>query len=176
MRRLAVVRHAKALRDSARGDHGRELSGRGRAEAAALRAWTERGGPLAALRGTVVVSDAARTLETFELGLAGTPCCERAVVDPSLYNGRRHVATVDVLAALAAADPGRGDLFVVAHNPTVLEVVCDLATRLEDAHDALGEGFPLCGVAVLAFADDAVAEQAGVLEALLAPPRGGPTA
>ncbi len=171
MRRLAVVRHAKAQRASPRGDHGRELSERGRAQADVLRSWTRPGGPLADLRGTVVVSDAARTLETFERGLAGTPCCVRAVVDPSLYNGDRTVRTDDVLAALAAADPGRGDLLFVGHSPTVHELVCDLADDPEEASDALSEGFPLCGAAVLAF-DDGIARRAGVLRALVAPPRG----
>lgn len=168
MRRLVVVRHAKARRDSQRGDHGRELSSRGRAQAQVLRAWTDASGPLAGIRGTVVVSDAARTLETFELGLAGTPLCERAVVDPSLYNGLRHVSTADVLASLRAADPGVGDLVLVGHNPTVVEVTADLADDQERASDLLRHGFPLGGAAVLAF-EGAPAERAGVLEVLLDP-------
>jgi len=159
MRRLVVVRHAKARRDSARGDHGRELSERGRAQATALRAWTEGDGPLADVHGTVVVSDAARTLETFELGLAGTPVCERAVVDPSLYNGHRDVRTEDVVASLAAADPGEGDLVVVAHNPTVVYLVADLVDDAARARRTLDEGFPMCGVAILSFGGDAPAPQ-----------------
>lgn len=149
MRRLVVVRHAKARRDSTRGDHGRGLSERGRAQASALRAWTTGDGPLAAVRGTAVVSDAARTLETFELGLAGTPCCERAVVDPLLYNGRREVTTEDVLASLAAADPGTGDLLFVGHSPTVAYLVLELLDSRRDAERTLADGFPLCGVAIL---------------------------
>jgi phosphohistidine phosphatase len=151
MRRLVVVRHAKAQRSSPRGDHGRELAPRGRAQAAALRRWTDEGGPLAEVRGTVVVSDSARTLETFELALAGTPLCVRAVVDPSLYNGARDVTTADVLRSLAEADPGEGDLIVVGHNPTVVYLLADLADDQPSADRALDEGFPLCGVAVLAF-------------------------
>jgi len=157
MRRLVVVRHAKAQRDSPRGDHGRELSERGRRQATALREFTEGDGPLADVRGTVVVSDAARTLETFELGLAGTPVCVRAVVDPSLYNGHRDVRTADVLASLSAADPGEGDLVVVGHNPTVVYLVEDLVDDPDRADRALDDGFPLCGVAILAFAGDAPA-------------------
>jgi phosphohistidine phosphatase len=151
MRRLVVVRHAKAQRTSPRGDHGRELAPKGRAQATALRRWTEEGGPLADVRGTVVVSDAARTLETFELGLAGTAVCARAVVDPSLYNGARDVDTADVLAALAAADPGAGDLVVVGHNPTLVYLVADLADDDRAAARALDDGFPMCGVVVLSF-------------------------
>lgn len=157
MRRLVVVRHAKAQRDSPRGDHGRELSEKGRAQATALRALTEDGGPLADVRGTVVVSDAARTLETFELGLAGTPVCVRATVDPSLYNGNRDVGTDDVLAALSAADPGEGDLIVVGHNPTVVYLVADLVDDPDRAERALDEGFPMCGVAILRFGGEAPA-------------------
>jgi phosphohistidine phosphatase len=151
MRRLVIVRHAKAQRVSPRGDHGRELSARGREQATALRAWAEGKGPLADVRGTVVVSDSARTLETFELGLAGTPVCERAVVDPALYNGVRDVSTADVLASLAAADTGSGDLVIVGHNPTVVYLVADLADDRDAADEALDGGFPLCGVAVLTF-------------------------
>jgi phosphohistidine phosphatase len=154
VRRLVVVRHAKARRDSARGDHGRELSTRGRAQASLLRTWTERGRPLGDLRGTAVVSDAARTLETFELGLAGSPVCARGVVDPALYNGVRDVTTRDVLSALVAADPGYGDLFVVCHNPTVSYLVADLAAPSAAADAALRGGFAMCGVAVLAYDDD----------------------
>lgn len=171
MRRLVVVRHAKARRDSDRGDHGRELSNRGRGQAMVLRSWTEAGGPLAGIRGVAVVSDAARTLETFELGLAGSTACVRAVVDPTLYNGRRHVSTADVLASLRAADPGSGDLFVVAHNPTVVELTTDLASDPERALALLGGGFPLGGAAVLAF-EGAPAERAGDLEAVLDPSGG----
>jgi phosphohistidine phosphatase len=151
MRRLVVVRHAKAQRASPRGDHGRELAPRGRAQATALRRWTENGGPLADVRGTVVVSDSARTLETFELALAGTPVCVRAVVDPALYNGVRDVDTAGVLHSLAAADPGEGDLVLVGHNPTVVYLVADLADDPRAADRALQDGFPLCGVVVLAF-------------------------
>jgi phosphohistidine phosphatase len=151
MRRLVVVRHAKAERTSPRGDHGRELSTRGRAEATALRAWTEGHRPLGDVRATVVVSDAARTLETFELGLAGTPVCQHAVVEPSLYNGVRDVSTSDVLGSLAEVDRGEGDLIVVGHNPTVVYLVADLVEDAGAADRALRDGFPLCGVAVLGF-------------------------
>src|SRR5271170_3446095 len=126
VRRLVVIRHAKARRESPRGDHGRELSTRGRAQAEALRGWVREGEPLCGIRGTVVVSDAARTLQTFELALAGTPVCERAVVEPALYNGVRDVRTTDVLMALRAADPGYGDLLVVGHSLTVAYLVDDL--------------------------------------------------
>lgn len=170
MRRLVVIRHAEAKRTAERGDHGRRLSRRGRDQAAALRAWTA-DGPLEAVRGTVVVSDASRTLETFELALAGTPCCERGVVDPSLYNGRRHVSTRDVLDALAAADPGRGDLLLVGHNPTVLDVVIDLCEDGGAAEAALAAqgGFPLCGVAILDVHGEAPAARGCALSFLGAP-------
>jgi phosphohistidine phosphatase len=171
VRRLVVVRHAKAQRDSPSGDHGRALSSRGRAQAEALRTWTVGDGPLAAIRGTVVVSDAVRTIETFELALDATPCCERSVVDPSLYNGARHVSTDDVLTALRAADPGTGDLMVVAHNPTVVHLVHDLADDERAADEHLLDGFPLCGVAILAFDGTAPAHHGCVLVSLDAPAR-----
>ena len=166
MRRLVVVRHAKAERDSARGDHGRELSARGRSQAVALREWTEDRGPLAQVRGTVVVSDAARTLETFELGLAGTPVCARGVVDPRLYNGDRDVGTDEVLASLEAADPGHGDLVVVGHNPWAASLVVDLARDRAVAERIATQGFPTCSIAVLGFDRDAPGPGACELEFL----------
>jgi phosphohistidine phosphatase len=169
MRRLVVVRHAKAKRDSPRGDHGRELSQRGREQALELRSWTDPGGPLADVRGVAVVSDSARTLETFELGLAGTPVCRRGAVDPSLYNGRHEVTTAVVLEALRAVDDGTDDLLVVAHNPTVLDVAFDLAADSEHAAIVLAHGFPLCGVAVLTFEEPQPRERGCGLVALLAP-------
>jgi phosphohistidine phosphatase len=170
VRRFVVVRHAKAQRSSPRGDHGRELSERGRDQALGLREWADRNrGPLEGVRGTVVVSDAARTLETFELGLAGTPVCRRAVVDPWLYNGVRDVSTGDVLAAVAAADPGEGDLLFVGHNPTVAYLVADLVADARVADAALRDGFPLCGAAVLAFDGPSLAPGSCVLEVLEAP-------
>jgi phosphohistidine phosphatase len=168
VRRLVVVRHAKARGSSPRGDHGRELSTRGRAQASALRTWTEPGQPLGRLRGTAVVSDAARTLETFELGLAGSPVCARALVDPALYNGTRDVTTRDVLDTLVGADPGYGDLFVVCHNPTVSYLVADLAGH-GAADEALQDGFAMCAVAVLAFDTDTPLEGGCDLEFFGAP-------
>jgi phosphohistidine phosphatase len=169
MRRLVIIRHAKAKRDSARGDHGRELSERGRLQAGVLRSWTQHGGPLAQVRGTVIVSDAARTLETFELGLAGTTLCERAVVDPRLYNGSRYVTTDDVLAAIVAAGEVAGDVIVVGHNPTVLEVTADFAEDPERAAALLLDGFPLAGAAVLAFEGPTPRERTCEFERLLSP-------
>jgi phosphohistidine phosphatase len=169
MRRLVIVRHAKAKRDSPKGDHGRRLNERGRLQAGVLRSWTHEGGPLAHVRGTVIVSDAARTLETFELAFAGTPLCEREVVDPRLYNGRHYVTTGDLLASIAAAGTEEGDVIVVGHNPTVLEVTADLADDPDRAAALLLDGFPLAGAAVLAFEGRAPRERTCELEALLSP-------
>jgi phosphohistidine phosphatase SixA len=164
-----IVRHAKAKADSPRGDHGRELSRRGRLQAIVLRSWTEPGGPLGDVRGTVVVSDAARTIETFELGLAGTPLCRRGVVDPSLYNGIRHVSTSDVLESLRLADDGDGDLVVVAHNPTVLDVTADLARDHVHVTQVLARGFGLCAAAVLGFDGPSPTERGCELVAFVDP-------
>jgi len=136
-----------------------------------LRGWTEPGQPLAGVRGTAVVSDSARTLETFELALAGSPACARALVDPALYNGARDVTTRDVLDALVVADPGYGDLFVVCHSPTVSYLVADLVSDRGVADAALSDGYPMCGVAVLAFDADMASEGGCTLEYFGAPLR-----
>ena len=156
VRYLTIVRHAKATPASAGGDDlERPLSGRGREQCRRLREWARdpealgRFGPTVAL-----VSAARRTTETFERAFAGTPYVTSVTFSGAIYNGRRMVDTGDLLAQLVAVDPGTSSLLVVAHNPTVLECVLDLTTRiptsLRDGH------YPLGGAYVLELPDDLV--------------------
>jgi phosphohistidine phosphatase len=153
VRRLVLVRHAKAKDTSPTGDRGRVLSGRGRAQAQALRGWTEPSGPLGSVRAVVVVSYSSRTIETYEIGLEGTPVCQQVVFDARLYNGVRHVGTDELLESLREVDPGSGDLVFVGHNPTMTVALFDLMEDPAAARRALSDGFPKCGVAILSFGD-----------------------
>lgn len=134
VRYLIVVRHATAEDpEPGRGDAERILTKRGRRQCARLRAWAEdpaalgRFGPVVA-----VVSPAARTVETYERGFAGTALVAEFHLADALYNGRRYVGVEDLVAELVAHDDGERSLMVVGHNPTVRETV-----------DALGLGVPL---------------------------------
>ena len=153
VRFLTIVRHAKAEKDSDDGsDFSRALNGRGRRQCEVLREWAsdveELGqfGPTTAL-----VSAAARTVETFRLAFEGTPFVNEVHTSALIYNGRRRVTAEDILIDLAAIDPVTTSLLVVAHNPTVLELLLTLARDLpiEFAHE-----YPLAGAYVLALRDD----------------------
>lgn len=154
MRFLTVVRHGKA-KPGALGepDYDRVLSSRGRRECEQLRGWASdpealgRYGPTTAL-----VSAAARTRETFERGFDGTGFVTAQEFSDSIYNGRREVTAEDLMIELARVDPVTSSLLVVAHNPTVHELVVSLAIELPDSLSDYH--YPLGGAYVLALPGD----------------------
>ena len=153
VRYLTIVRHAKAApAASGQDDLDRPLTSKGRAQAAALRAWVldpeELGGygPTTAL-----VSASARTRETYAVAFAGTPFVHAVEINSAIYNGRRDVSADDLRAELAAVDPGNESLMVVGHNPTVFELAATLA-RHEIPTLAKGK-YPLGAALVFAIDD-----------------------
>ncbi len=125
MRSLVIVRHAKATPALAGAlDVERSLSERGVAQCAQLRAWANdarelgRFGPVVAL-----VSAARRTRETFDLAFRDTPLVNHVVFSESIYNGVRDVSADQLLNALSELDDGEHSMMVVAHNPSVLELL-----------------------------------------------------
>lgn len=154
MRYLTVVRHAKAAPASAgESDFDRPLSGRGRHQCHQLRAWASDGESLGRFGPTTaIVSSAQRTRETFERAFDQTPFVVGREFSELIYNGRREVHAEDLLSELAAIDPVTTSLLVVAHNPTVHEVVTSLARRMP--HSLLAHGYPLGGAYVFELSDD----------------------
>ncbi len=155
MRYLIVVRHTKSSpAGPGESDFHRTLSGRGRRECKQLREWAidpealGRYGPVTAL-----VSSAARTRETFRRAFDGTGFATAFEFQSSIYNGLQHVSGEDLLDALVAMDPLTTSLMVVAHNPSVHELVELLASELPDS---LERNYPLGGVYVLALPGDGV--------------------
>ena len=153
MRYLTIVRHAKAEKATSDGrDFERKLSDRGRRQCEQLRVWASdeselgRFGPTTAL-----VSSAARTKETFRRAFDGTVFAGERVLSELIYNGQRHVSAEDLLIDLASIDPVTTSLAVVAHNPTVLELLWSLAP---DAPVSPREGFPTGAAFVLAVPED----------------------
>lgn len=69
-----------------------------------------------------------------------------------IYNGRRDVSAEDILIDLAAIDPVTTSLLVVAHNPSVHELVVTLAEHAPEK--LLHKAYPLGGAFVLALPDD----------------------
>lgn len=160
MRFLTVVRHCKSSPANPGGtDYERPLNKRGREQAAQLREWAldpERLGQYGPT--TALVSAAARTRETFRLAFDETPFVGHREFSELIYNGRRNVSPEDLLIDLAAIDPVTTSLLVVAHNPTVHELVFALAQRVPKV---LREGnYPLGGAFVLALPDD---QQVGLM-------------
>ncbi|MEI8127229.1 MAG: hypothetical protein WCG86_05355 [Actinomycetota bacterium] len=158
MRFLTVVRHAEAT--TAESDVERPLSSRGQAQCAGLRARSLDRAALGAYGPTTaLVSAAARTRETYALCFAGTPFVTALETSAAIYNGHREVRSEDVLRELAAIDPGSGSLLVVAHYPTVWELVTSLSDG--PVPQLLSGDFPLAGAFVLGW------------EGTSAPPLGG---
>jgi phosphohistidine phosphatase len=154
VRYLTIVRHAKAAPAKAGdSDYERTLNDRGVRQCEQLRSWAldpealGRFGPTTAL-----VSGAARTRETFTLAFDQTPLVVEYHFSDLIYNGVRHVSAEDLLIDLAAIDPVRTSLLVVAHNPTVHELLVSLAIKTPKS--VLREGYPLGGAFVLALGED----------------------
>ncbi len=122
MRTLILFRHAKAVRaHEAPDDKSRELTGRGRREAAEAGAAMEERGlkPMLAL-----VSSAKRTRETAEYGLANF------VLETRFEDALYHAAPEGVWDAFASSEAE--SVIVVGHNPGIGELVSIL---VREAHD-----------------------------------------
>lgn len=146
-RRLVLVRHAKAVQGGA-SDIERELTERGRADAAAIGRWLAEAG---LTPDRVVVSPSTRTRQTWELAAAALP---EAVPD---VDDRIYANTVAGLLDVVHETPAdAGTLLIVGHNPSVEA----LATKLDDstgdaqARDTLAAKYPTSGVAVFALDAD----------------------
>jgi phosphohistidine phosphatase len=153
VRYLTIVRHAKAEKAKAdQRDFDRKLSDRGRRQCEELHAWASDENELARFGPTTaLVSSSARTKETFRRAFEGTPFAGERVLSELIYNGQRNVTAEDLLIDLTAIDPVTTSLAVVAHNPTVFELLWSLVDQLPES---LRTGFPLGGAYVLAIPDD----------------------
>jgi phosphohistidine phosphatase len=144
MRRLILLRHAKAVSSEGFRDFDRPLHERGVAAMPALGAWLARQ-ELAPER--ALVSTSRRTRETWELiaPLVGTGT--KVVPEARIYEAR----TSDVLERVRATPDEIGLLMVVGHNPGLEELVQQLIGSGDgDARGKIARGFPPGAVAVLA--------------------------
>jgi phosphohistidine phosphatase SixA len=153
VRYLTIVRHCKATSAKAGGsDYDRALSERGIRQSEQLRSWAldpealGRFGPTTAL-----VSGAARTRETYSRAFDDTPFVVECHFSDLIYNGARDVSAEDLLSDLASIDPVRTSLLVVAHNPSVYELLASLAIKTPKS--VLRDGYPLGGAFVLALGE-----------------------
>ncbi len=141
-RRLILIRHAKAMEEDVGGDHARQLSERGLADAAALGEWLSAQGlvPDAAL-----CSTATRTRQTLAAITKNIP----TILSDRLYLA----STNDMLSQIQATDDAVTTLMVVAHNPGSHSLLGQLVGSYANEEDAdrLLLKFPTSACAVMEF-------------------------
>lgn len=139
MKRLVLMRHAKAEHHHSGGDHARELSPRGRSDAA-------KAGLLLASAGLThaIVSTAARTRQTFESLDLGLSCDDAEWL---YYCGHQ-----TLLHRIGETDESVSGLLVVGHAPTIPALAALLAKdSAPDEADQLGSWFPTAAFAEFTF-------------------------
>ena len=145
--RLILLRHAKAEKaEPGMSDHERELSARGRTDAARIGAYLARH---ALVPDRVLVSTARRTRQTWD-GVASALAASPAVdFNERLYNANAEA----ILTAIKDAGRGAAALMVIGHNPGLHDAARTLIAAGDvEARERLGEGLPTSGLAVIDFA------------------------
>jgi phosphohistidine phosphatase len=166
MRRLLLLRHAKATAQTGGGDRERALNGRGRQDAVRIGQYLRHESliPDAAL-----VSDSRRTRETLDLVVQAVQRRLPFLVNPELYAAPSSV----ILSAVHQTSPEITKLLVVGHNPGIAELAVDLIADASDSElSLLKSKFPTSGLAILDFeADDwrQLALHGGRLERFVTP-------
>ena len=148
MRRLILLRHAKAEASSGRDDFDRALTESGREDAARMGVW------LAArdlIPDLVVYSSAARTRETAEIAAARWPRPVKTFAEDGLYDATRHL----VLMLVRALPDAAGVVLVIGHNPGIGDIATQLTSLGSEAERMrMAAKFPTSGLAVLDFPGD----------------------
>jgi len=145
MRRLILLRHAKAYTPAGASDHERPLAPRGHRQAEAVGKYMAENNLIPDL---AVVSTALRAQETWNLALPalGRPVPVRS--EHRIYEA----ATSQLLAVVNEADDAIQTLLMVGHNPGFERLTVYLAGRGEAAAAArLQREFPTAGLAVIDF-------------------------
>jgi phosphohistidine phosphatase len=143
---LILFRHAKAEHTPGKADHERELTGRGRRDAAAAGRWLHDNGFGPEL---VLCSPAVRTRQTWEAAANGGACGEEVEYDRRLYSG----GADGVLQTVRESGGEAQVVLVVGHNPTMAALASGLSEGdgSTAAHECLAAGFPTSAVAVLGY-------------------------
>jgi phosphohistidine phosphatase len=136
MRRLLLLRHAKAEAHSPDGDFDRALKPRGRADAARLGAWLAAHGHAP---DAVLASPSRRTRETVEIVLAAAAKPVEPEFHEAIYN-----ASAETIRAVIAGERA-ASVLVVGHNPGIGELAHLLAGP--DA-GKFAAGYPTCALAI----------------------------
>ena len=148
MRRLMLLRHAKAEAEPKRRDAERPLNARGRKDAPHIGRYMARHG---LSPDGVFVSTALRTRQTWDLLAKEFPAPPPANFDERLY-GASPEAILDILRAAPRA---LGSVLVIGHNPAFHALAAGLVGAGDiDMRQRLNEKFPTAALAVIDFAGD----------------------
>jgi phosphohistidine phosphatase len=166
MRRLLLLRHAKAERAKPNGrDHERALEERGRADARRI------GGYLARhnfVPDRALVSPATRTRETWALASQALEQTPAADFDERIYEATPQA----ILKAIQETPPNVRTLLVIGHNPGLQELAAQLIAAGDvEARQRLKEHFPTSALAAIGIASDwgGLHPHAGRLEHFVTP-------
>ena len=138
MKTLYILRHAKAVAESPRGDAARSLAKRGRKAAKAMGAFL---GGLVPTPELVLCSPSARTRETLDLVLPALEPAPSIAYEDELYLA----AASELLQRLKKLPKGIEAALLIGHNPGLHE----LATRLSVEPGALVDGLPTAALVSL---------------------------
>ncbi len=145
MRRLLLLRHAKAVPHSAETDLERVLTKRGLDDALAMGEWIRSSG---LIPDAAVVSHARRTRQTLSQVLEAVGKHVPVFLEPRLY----HADPATLLEELHTAPDHVHTLLVVGHNPGISELAHYLTGSGEASQLAhLAQGFPTAALAVIDF-------------------------
>jgi phosphohistidine phosphatase len=147
MRRLLLLRHAKAERSQAGGsDRDRVLTDRGRADARKVGGYLARHG---FVPDHALVSPAARTRETWALVAEAFEKPPAASYEDAIYES----SPQDILTAIQNGGGSANTLLVVGHNPSLQEIAALLIAAGDvEPRQRLNEDFPTSALAVIGLA------------------------
>ena len=145
MRRLLLLRHAKAVPSTGRNDYDRALIERGRRDAAGIGAFVAETGMIPDL---VIYSGAARAHETAAIVLKAWPRRVEARAEAGLYEATRD-AIQQIVRALPDTAPS---VLLIGHNPGLADLANHLVGGGAESDIARMAGkFPTAGLAALEF-------------------------
>ena len=167
MRRLLLLRHAKAERSQPGGrDHDRILAKRGRNDAATVGAYLVRH---KFVPDRALVSTSARTRETWALVASAFAKPPQAEFDGRIYEASPEA----ILNSIRETGTAAKTLLVVGHNPGMQQLAAMLiASGDVDARQRLLEDYPTSALALINFAGeswDSLKPMGGRLEHFVTP-------
>ncbi|WP_046469222.1 SixA phosphatase family protein [Allosalinactinospora lopnorensis] len=115
IKKLIILRHAKAEQDYAGADHERALTGKGRKQAEAV---GNRLAETGIVPDHVICSTSLRTRQTLELAMANLPVEPTVDFEESAYGADPDT----ILDLVQMTDPEVGTLMVVGHNPAMAQL------------------------------------------------------